>query len=355
MNILTLTKYDTEGASSRYRILQYASPLRSAGIQCTNLPLLAQGYLALRWTSGTSRFKLMQHVVAGYWRRARLLIRSREYDLMFVEKELLPYIPYWIERLIHRGHVPVVYDLDDAVYLAYRRSSCLRAVYGKKYAAFLGRAAAITVGSHALLDYARQFHSSVYLIPTVVDLSRYTAADSASGNRPFRIGWIGSQSTTTHLAALASTLRQFCLANHAQVMQIGGDSVMPGDDHWIAVPWSEDTEGQRLSEIDVGIMPLPNTEWARGKCAFKLIQYMASSKPVIASPTGENQFVVQPGINGYLASTPEQWTEALHRIYVDRELGKQMGMNGRRLVEQRFNLNATAPTLATILSSAAVQ
>ncbi|MBN2339783.1 MAG: glycosyltransferase family 4 protein [Acidobacteria bacterium] len=283
------------------------------------------------------------------------MLSSEGYDLISIEKELLPFVPGLIESDLVLRNARYTVDYDDAMYHRYDQhpNAFLRMMLGRKISKVMAGAGAVTVGSHYILDYARQFNPNSFLIPTVVDLSLYPDAEPrVSSARPFVIGWIGSQATIQYLKSVEDALEEFCSARNARVLVIGGNPIPFRIRSMQWIPWSRENEVKWLSAIHVGIMPLPRSPWSMGKCAFKLIQYMACWKPVVASPVGENNHVVTHGVNGYLAATKEEWIEALDDLYRDPGRCLEMGRAGRRMVEERYQLNAVAPEVLDILYAA---
>ena len=186
----------------------------------------------------------------------------------------------------------------------------------------------------------------------MIDLERYPLKPlTHTKNAMFTIGWIGSPSTTQYLQAIAPALAKLCENGKVQVYLIGSTEINLPNVNIKHIAWNEKTEVSLLQEFDVGIMPLPNEAWAKGKCGFKLIQYMACSLPVIASPVGVNKNIVEQGINGFLASTTEEWTESLFTLYNDFNLRVLMGKSGRKKVEQQYCLQVTAPQFLKCLLS----
>ena len=191
-------------------------------------------------------------------------------------------------------------------------------------------------------------------LPTVIDLERYFKPQIKSKiDKIPVVVWIGSPSTVRYLQILQKPLQQ--LAQHIpfQLRVIGGEIDIPGVNVQ-CLPWSEDTEVENIASADVGVMPLLDSPWERGKCGYKLIQYMACSLPVVASPIGVNTEIVRSEVNGYLANDVNEWIAALENLLVDANLRNQMGQRGRQRVEQEYCLQVAAPSLAVWLKKVAV-
>lgn len=353
LSVLVLTRYGRKGASSRYRSLQYGPVLERQGIRCTYRPLFDDSYLDRRYAGRRG----LGRIFSGALGRVRDLVLAGRYDLMVIEKELFPYFPAIGERILSRAGVPYVVDYDDAVFHAYdqHRRSLVRKLFGDKIRTVMSKARCVVAGNEYLADYARGAGASkVAVVPTVIDLDRYDTRRAAPKNgAPFTIGWIGSPFSARYLQEVAPALATMCVGGKARVVLVGAGDVNLRDVPFEIWPWSGETEVRDMQSFDVGIMPLPNEPWARGKCGFKLIQYMACGLPVVASPVGVNREIVEPGTNGELALSQDDWVEALTALRDQPERAEQMGARGRQKVEAHYSLQAVSPKVAGILRSAA--
>jgi len=250
---------------------------------------------------------------------------------------------------------PYIVDYDDAIFHNYDRSGnpLVRTLLGKKIDVVMREADAVVAGNEYLASRAREAGASrVEIVPTVVDLGKYPHVPP-SEDGPFTIGWIGSPTTAQYVEEIAPALRDVCGERDARVVLIGsGDVDLPGVPHEIR-EWSEKTEVDDIAEFDVGIMPLMDTPWERGKCGFKLIQYMACGKPVVASPVGVNTEIAEKYMNGLHAESLEEWTEGLLQLCDDWELAQQIGDRGRERVEKEYCLTATEPKWTQVLQEVA--
>jgi glycosyltransferase involved in cell wall biosynthesis len=261
--------------------------------------------------------------------------------------ELLPLMPGWVERsLLPR---PYIYDFDDAFYLKYRsgKLGVMRPFLGGKFDAVIAGAAAVTAGNNTLADYARGKNTNTHLLPTVVDTERYMPA-SRPRNDIFTVGWIGSPSTAPYLTELVGPLSLIGKESPVRLVVIGGKAPSIPNVAVEEIEWSEQTEVVLINTFDVGVMPLPDDDWARGKCAFKLIQYMACAVPVVASRVGANIDVVQTDC-GFLATGEREWVDALRFIRDQPLARRQMGKAGRLRVGQHYSLHRNLPILADII------
>jgi glycosyltransferase involved in cell wall biosynthesis len=344
-NVLLLTRYERLGASSRVRFLQFLPQLEKAGFIFDVHPLLDNDYV--RSLYGGPSFGIWR-LVKAYGRRLRALKRRLDYDVVWMEKEALPWLPAWIEIARMEG-IPFVVDYDDAWFHRYE-SHWLSPILGHKIDSVMRVAHTVVAGNEFLARRARQAGArDVAIVPTAIDFSRYENLPERSADGRLNIGWIGIPLNAHYLSIAAPALRAVEGVN----LQVVGGPV-PAELAGIGAesfPWTEDSEIARIEAFDVGIMPLHDTTWERGKCAYKLIQVMAAGKPVIASPVGANQQVVRHGVNGFLAETPEQWADAL-RALADPALRRRMGQAARQTVQEGYTTQVAGPRLASILARA---
>lgn len=352
MRILLLSRYDRLGASSRVRMFQYIPRLEELGVEITAAPLFTDDYLRYYYRTGRK-----DHVqaVTSYLRRVVQLAGSRRYDLLWLEKELFPFLPAWGESLLHLLGKPYVVDYDDAVFHNYdiHLNFIVRSLLGRKIDTVMAGAAVVVAGNAYLAERARQAGARrVVCVPSVIDLERYPVAGSR-GDARFAIGWVGSPTASDYLGIAARALAEVCRGENSCLVMVGAGPVALPDVPLESRTWSEETEVADIGTFDVGIMPLPDTPWERGKCGFKLIQYMACGLPVIASPVGVNKELVEHGANGFLASTQEEWVQAIKVLKANPELRREMGRAGRARVEREYCLQVTAPRILDILMEAA--
>ncbi|ABI57678.1 glycosyltransferase family 4 protein [Alkalilimnicola ehrlichii MLHE-1] len=355
MKVTLLSKYSRLGASSRLRSLQYLPALEAAGINVTVCPLFDDDYLEGLY-SGQGRS--VGSVARRFATRVRDLRESAHADLLWLEYEALPYLPHWLEHALMPRALPYVVDYDDAVFHNYDLSgrAWVRRLLGRKIDRVMARAATVICGNDYLAARARQAGAGrIEYLPTVVDTDRYPFTRRPGNAEPV-IGWIGSPSTQHYVTELAPILERIGEKHGARLVLVGA---RPDVAEWFrnlpveVVPWSEDTEADQVARFDIGIMPLPDGPWERGKCGYKLIQYMACGKPVIASPVGVNMRIVQDWNCGLLADDHEQWFRALDRLLGDPSERETFGATGREAVEAHYSLQAQAPRLAVALREAA--
>jgi hypothetical protein len=332
-----LTRYGRLGASSRQRCLLFKEPLQRRGLAVGESQLLSDAYLRQLYGNRPLR---RAEIIGRYARRVLAILRSARSDVVWIEKEALPWMPAWIERLLI-GRRTLIVDFDDGWHLKYsaRDARWHARLVPRKLEALARRADIVLVGNRELLGWARAAGAAnVVYMPTVVDLDGYRVAAEPDG--PFTIGWIGTPANLRCLQTVIGPLRQLSKQG-ARLLAIGAPETfqLPGvaiD----AVPWSEATEADQLGRCHVGIMPLDDTPWNRFKSGYKLIQYMAAGRAVVASPVGANLDIVVHGRIGFFARTDHEWTDALARLRDAPELRRRFGSEGRRRCAAHFSLGA---------------
>lgn len=353
LKLLALTKYGSQAASTRQRFFLYEPALSAAGITIVYSPFFDNDHLE-RLVAG--RRASLLSAVRGYSRRLRAILSARHYDALWVHYEAFPYLPGMVELLATRTGKPIVVDYDDATFHTYASSPnwLVRRFLGRKLKPLLQRAARCCCGNAYLHDYAAEYCAQSMILPTIVDTDRYRPLGKV-GHGPVVIGWIGSPSTWAFVQPLLPVLRRLVEECDVVIRAVGaGDAAerdqFPGLE---LVKWTEATEIAAVQEMDIGIMPVPDGPFERGKCGYKLIQYMACGLPVVASPVGVNATIVNPGLNGYLARNDEEWRNALLKLIEDRELRTAMGTLGRARVVADFSLARHAPRVIALFQSLA--
>jgi glycosyltransferase involved in cell wall biosynthesis len=262
-----------------------------------------------------------------------------------------------VERAVLRSRVPAVLEYDDAVFHRYDSSShqLVRALLGSKIARLMREATTVVAGNPYLAEHAGEAGARcVEIVPTAIDTERVTVPERAT-RQPATIGWIGTPPPTRYLRAVEGALGEVSRDGRARVLLVGAEPIELAGVPVVARPWSEEAEPADLAEMDIGIMPLPDSPWERGKSGFKLLQYMAAGCPVVASPVGVDNSIVKPGVNGFLASTEEQWRESLAALSENASLRQRPGSAGWRLVEAEYSASVTAPKVLRILREATVR
>ncbi len=352
LRVLVLLPYPTDKVpGQRFRIEQWVPHLQREGLEVTFSSFLAPAAMDVLYGKGRSLSKIRE-TLRGYLRRVRVLRDLGSYDIAFIHREAALLGSAQMERFVAR-RLPIVYDFDDAIYLGPTNTVNPWAAWLRdsgKTEALCRLARHVTVGNETLAVYARPRANAVTVLPTTIDTEAYVVRDRRPNKRPV-LGWSGSLTTLPYLASMSDTLLSLRQRIDFELRVIGGALQIPGLDVQ-SRPWRAENEVEDLQELDVGIMPLPDDPWTRGKCGLKALQYMALGIPPVVSPVGVNTEIVRHGQNGFLASTPEEWVERLAGVLADEELRGRLGREARITVEERYSARVHAPRLAKILREA---
>lgn len=348
--LLILSRYDRQGASSRLRTMQYIPYLSAEGFEPQVASLFDAAYLQSMYSGRRNPLML-----ARYLRRRLRQLRTSA-DLIWLEKEALPWVPWLVERAFWPRSTPMIVDYDDAIFHRYdaSKNSLVRFSLGHKIDRIMAAANIVFAGNSYLAERAKRAGAGkIEIVPTVVDTDAYRMQRAERQDGQLRIGWIGTPETWQNFARdFAPIFAEVAAQEGALCRLIGAEPVPRLEMPFEYLPWSEETEIAAINGMDVGLMPLPDTPWTRGKCGYKLIQYMACGLPVVASPVGVNAELVEHGVNGFLAETEEEWRNSIAILLSDRELREHMGAAGRRRVGADFSLQAWAPRVTRMLHQA---
>lgn len=350
--ILLLSKYPRLGASSRLRSIQYLPYLEANGFEVTIKSLFDEKYLNDLYIDGR-RSKARTALL--YAKRFFVLFKAIKYDLIWVEYEIFPYTPPFAEKILRLFGKKYVVDYDDAIFHNYDLSNnpLIKKILGRKIDGVMRSAHSVIAGNNYLSERAKLAGAeNVMVIPTVVDHTRYQTKEKYNST-PLIIGWVGSPSTQKYVVGIREALAKVCQAHGARLMLVGATpqiaAELPGIDVE-AIPWTESSEAALIHQMDIGIMPLLDGPWEKGKCGYKLIQYMACAVPVIASPIGVNIDIVTTSRSGLLADTSLQWEDALLRLMSSPELRAELGKAGRIAVENNYSLQSQSPILSELFT-----
>ena len=337
----------------RYRIEQWEPLLARMGVEVTFRAFEDEELRAVIYQPGRLPRKAAL-IVRALARRSRQLRDLRDFDAVYVLREAALLGPPFFERRIAASGVPLIFDFDDAVFVPYVSPSNGYLSYLKfpgKTRAICRVAAHVMAGNDYLADYARAVNERVTVVPTTIDTERYVALLPKPASDPPVIGWTGSYSTAQHLRTLAPALRQLARRERFRLRVIGPPAFeLEGVDLEV-LPWRSETEVEDLRPVDIGIMPLPDDPWSRGKCALKALQYMALGLPTVCSPVGVNSVIIRDGENGMLAATDDEWIEKLSTLLGSPDLRERLGRAGRATVEERYSAAAQAPRVYRVIES----
>lgn len=350
MKVLYLTKYTRLAGSSRMRSYQYFPYLEEAGMQVTVKPFFDDAYLKDFYAGK----KNISAVLKSYVKRLGVLFSVVSYDRVVIEKEIFPFLPALAEWMLKLLGIQYIVDYDDAIFHHYDQSAnpLIKKFLGNKIAKVMRFSGTVVVGNQYLADYAaRSGAKNIEIIPTVIDLERYPIKQNADDEQ-FIVGWIGTKTTfEKHLLPCKDWIK--ALQNQEPSIRfhiVGITEDMDLGKNVQYIRWTEETEVAEILKMDIGLMPLQDSKWEKGKCAYKLIQYAACGIPGVASDVGMNREVTVPGETGILASADAEWIQAIKTLKSNTELRHQMGRNARKKVEERYCIQQTSTKWKEILN-----
>ena len=343
MRVLFLTLYPEPAASPRYRVMQFLPYLESQGIECTvHSALTEEEYRAsLEGRVSPARYHLKE-----MRRRYAQIKASKNYDVVVLQKAIATAYIKGFGSLLRTKARRLLIDIDDAVHLhpPVTLGSPWNFLEDREQVQTLFAVADwVVAGNQWLVDEVTRLGGEALYLPTVVDTGYYRPAQQTDDT--FRVGWIGNPSTSKQLNALAPALDSL---HDAEVSIIGATPSTVTLQNAFYYPWAAEKELAQLHSFTVGLMPLENAEWTRGKCALKALLYMACGVPCIATPFGAVHDIIEHNVNGLFADTPEEWTAALEQL---RDPGERQRLStaARQTVEEHYSLDVWAPHYAKLL------
>jgi len=318
--------HSLEGSSCRYRVLQYLPYLKQKGVEAS------VHFYQRRWLDKLKFYRTLGH-----------------YDILYLHRKLFHPMEFWVLR---RKASRIIYDFDDA--LMYRSSSSEEPYSFSrrmKFAYLVRRVNFVIAGNQFLRSEVLPYNPRVEVIPTSIDLSLYHLKESSSREGPLTIGWLGSGSTLKYLKPMIPIFETIYKKGQNIQLKIVCDQFL--DSPILPVikkRWSLEEEEADLKSFDIGIMPLKDDLWSRGKCGLKILQYYSVGVPVICTPVGVNRDMVEDGVNGFWAQNEEQWEKGLMTLIQGEKRRREMGLRGRRVVEEGYSLLVNAPRILDVLN-----
>ena len=327
----------------RFRFEQYFDYLESQGFQCELSHIISEKDDKMLYKPG-NYFKKFLFIVRAWQKRAKDKARAGEFDIIFIAREALLTRSMHFERAFSRSKAKVVFDFDDSIWLTNvsAANQWFKFLKGPgKTPHLIGMADLVTAGNQYLADYARPYNEEIRIVPTTIDTEMYQRIELPKQEQVC-IGWSGSITTIQHFELALPFLKKIKEKYGDKVtFKVIGDGSYRQEELGIqGLPWTSESEVRELSGIDIGIMPLPDSEWAKGKCGLKGLQYMALSIPTLMSPVGVNTEIIQDGENGYLAKATEEWVEKISALIESPELRQKMGAAARQTVLDKYSVEA---------------
>lgn len=352
LSVLALVPYPLDTTpSQRFRLEQWAPHLAQRGIDVDLVPFATRALYVRLYRPG-ARLMVGALLTACVLRRVRDILGARRYDVVVVHRAAAllgpPLLEAWLARMR-----PLIYDFDDAIFLLHTSANNRRLGWLKfpgKTARICRRSRHIVVGNEYLAAYARQHNPRVAIVPTSIDTNAYGLRDYTSRERVV-IGWSGSATSQAHLEAFQPVLRRVVPDAPVEFRVYSDRPPQLGALPHTWTPWSPSVQSEvaELRRFHIGIMPMPDDPWARGKCGLKVLQYMAVGAATVSSPVGMNRELIRHGENGLLAATDDEWVACLRQLIADPPLRERLGRKGRQTVEQGFSAQLCAERFAGVV------
>ena len=357
MHILIVAPYPPRRApSQRFRLEHYLPFLEAHGITYDYIPFYSENLWKIIYTKGKIPLKVIG-VLGGYLRRIGLLFRLKKYDAVFVHREATPLGPPFFEWIVTRvAKKELIFDFDDAIWLPNASQVNRFSLYLKwnqKANSIIKWARMSITGNAYLTEHAQKFSPNALCIPTVVDTEHYHNKLALQDTNTPNIGWTGSITTLVYLEPLIPVIAELEKRYAFTFYVIANANPNFPLKSLQFIPWNKETEIEDLLRFQIGVMPLIDNPWTRGKCGFKAIQYMALGQAALASPVSANSEIIDHGINGYLCQTDAEWYSHLEALLTDQSLRAQIGKKARQKIEENYSIKATLPAFVQTLQEGA--
>ena len=354
MRILFLAPYPLGAApSQRFRFEQYFAILNQSGHQFNFSPFLDLKAWSILYKPG-HWFQKTIALVQGYIRRVKDIVQLRKYDVVFIHREAAPFGPPIFEWLIMKVFKKrTIYDFDDAIWIPNASES--NTTLTKQFKRFSNTAkicswaSKISVGNKFLMDYALNYNQSVVINPTTIDTDLLHNTTTDHGNHKFTFGWTGSHSTIQYLDMLVPVFKKLEETEEFELLVICDTAPKFKLKSLRFIPWNKETEINDLLNFNVGLMPLPDNVWSRGKCGFKALQYMALGIPAIVSDVGVNREVVDHGKNGFVCKSESEWEFYLKKIIREPDFLKELSSKTREKIVRNYSVSSNKNNFLALL------
>ena len=354
MKVLLVVPYPQGvAASQRFRVEQWLPMLREQGIRYKLAPFWRQNNWLILYQPGHTLQKALGFLI-GMIRRFLLLFRLSAYDYVFIHREATPLGPPWFEWLAANiFRKKIVYDFDDAIWLPNTTAGNQIAARYKQHQKVSGICRwsyKVSCGNSYLQAFAQQYNPTAVYLPTCIDTERYHNQLKQQHTQRVVIGWTGSHSTLPYLSLIEPVMQRLEQQYDFDFLVIADKKPALRLRSMKFILWQKQTEIEDLLQINIGLMPLPDTEWAKGKCAFKALQYMALGIPAVVSAVGANMVVVPDGEAGYTCTLQQEWYERLDQLLLQPALRTEMGQKGRAWVETHYSVQAQQHTFLNLFT-----
>ena len=339
----------------RYRFEQFFNYLNQNNLNCELAHLLSEKDDIIMYQKG-NYFKKFLIGFKAYFKRFLKILRVREYDLIVIFREVIPTRSIFFEKIVSKLDIPIIYDFDDAIWIkdvSYVNKKISFLKDEKKIEKIIPLCKHITCGNDYLANFASKYSSNITIIPSTVDTDYYKPIEKQKKYGKVKIGWVGSHTTVKHFEMITNVYLKLKSKYQSKI-----DFVLIGDENYFheklginGLKWENKMEVELFNSFDIGIMPLPDNEWAKGKCGMKGLLYMSVGIPSVMSNVGMNKDIIEHGENGFLPVGEKQWVEVLSKLIENKELRKKIGDKGRETVLGKYSKNKIKKTYLDLYTS----
>lgn len=330
--------------SQRYRFEQYFSFFRENGYQVELSSIIDENHDHYFYRPGYF-FKKLYITIQSALKRWNDVKRANNFDIIFIQREAFMTGSTFFEKRMAKSNAKLIYDFDDSIWLmdtsnANKKWEWMKST--KKTGKIISLSDLVFAGNNYLLKYAENFNSNVKVIPTTINTKIFQRKLEYSNNDRVCIGWSGSITTIKHFEEATGILKKVKkkYGDNVYFKVLGDDTYQNKELNIKGIPWTSASEIDVISSFDIGIMPLPDNQWVKGKCGLKGLSYMSLEVPTIMSAVGVNSEIINDGENGYLATNAEEWIEKISSLIDSFDLRKSMGALGRKTVEERYSFES---------------
>ncbi|RDV17091.1 glycosyltransferase family 1 protein [Pontibacter diazotrophicus] len=355
MKVLFVVPYpEGQAASQRYRVEQWLPLLQEQDIKYRLAPFWSQSAWNVLYKPQHT-WRKITGLLTGFMNRMLLLRHLPVYDFVFVHREATPLGPPWFEWVAAKVfRKRIIFDFDDAIWLPNTTAEnrwAAKLKWHHKTAQICRWSYKVSCGNGYLRNYALKYNAAAVLLPSVLDTEHRYNEHKEQHTQEVVMGWIGSHSTLPYLQLVEPVLQRLERKYSFRLLVIADKAPQLQLRSLEFKAWQRETEVQDLLQLNIGLMPLPDTEWAKGKCAFKALQYMALGIPAVVSGVGANIEAVANGCTGYPCATEQEWYERLEALLLKPELRTSMGAEGQVWVRKHYSLQAHSQTFLSLFSS----
>jgi len=358
LSILFVTYGTKLAPATRYRVYGFLPFLEKEGLDCKVFSIIS-GFttnLMIKSSMFNSLQKIIYYIqvsIERVFRACVVVFLAGKFDVVFLQRVTFP---FGLERLMRMKNKNIIFDIDDSIYMLDKEErgliGCLKKYSKKKEVTSVLRVSKCAIVENAHIEnFVRQYCNDIYVITGPIDSIRNFPKEYKADTKNIIIGWIGSPSTVLYLDMLKRVLRRLQEKCDVDIRLIGSGPHSIDGVRFEIIDWSEGTEVFELHKFDIGIMPMPDNEWTRGKVGCKMLQYMANAIPAVVSYTPTNAAIIKNGDNGFLVNSEEEWIEKLSLLVEDPVLRQKIGISGRKTVEEKFSVKVNMPKYIEIFKN----